>query len=252
MDLLNEIIFQNRNKDYGAYILRKRYNRIVIISLIISVFIFFIISLYCYAWNQKNMNKFADDSLNEEVSDYEIYSMLKDADTLAFNKPVQKMKTPENVDKAPVVVDSVKPKIDTLRLVKLPDLLKDSLKNNETTSFDSARDGSKNGADDGTIYSKVDNYPQFPGGEKALAQFLQKNTHYPEEARKKNISGVVQIEFIINKNGDITKVAIKKGVNTLLDIESVRVVKSFPKWTPAKRKGHAVNFLYVLPFKYTL
>ena len=252
MDLLNEIIFQKRNKDYGAYILRKRYNWIVSISLFVAVFIFFLISFYAYIWNEKNMLKFTDDSLNEEVSDYELYNMLKNPDTISFNKPVQKMKTSNNEDKAPVVVDSVKTKIDTLKLVKLPNQIKDSLKNENTSSSDSSRDGSKSGAEEGLIYTKVDELPQFPGGTQALLLFIRQNTHYPEDARKKNISGVVQIEFIITKKGDITKVAVKKGVNTLLDNESIRVVKSFPKWTPGKRKGNSVNVVMVLPFKYSL
>lgn len=101
-------------------------------------------------------------------------------------------------------------------------------------------------------YDKVDSLPVFPGGFTALKQFLIQNTHYPDSARLKHISGIVLVQCVINKNGDVKNVTIKKGIDPLLDNEAIRVIKSMPKWKPAIRKGNAVNFSCVFPINFKL
>jgi len=252
MDELDEILFKKKNKAYGAYILRKKYNVNVCIGLFISSVIVASVSVYAYVKSINITNDNLNYELQQEIVDYEQFNMLKNIDSLQVKEPPIKKKVVRSEEKKIVVVDTIKPETDTLRVVKLPDEKIDSLKNDSLAYSDTARAGSANGTEFGSIYTKVDELPQFPGGDQALSQYLHQNTHYPEEARKKNISGIVQIEFVIKKNGDIDKIAIKKSVNKLLDAEAIRVVKSFPKWKPGKRKGNAVNVLLVLPFKYML
>jgi protein TonB len=252
MDQLNEIVFQNKNKKYGAYLLRKRYNWNVSIGLFFAIIIFSSITIYVYLWSLKNANDLANYDLNQEIAEYEQYNTLKDIDTIQFEKPVQKKKIVKDEDKTFVVVDSTKQKVDTIQVVKLPEIKKDSLPKDSTAYADKPKDGSDNGSDNGVLYTKLDVFPQFPGGVEALLLYLRQHTHYPEEAKNKKITGIVQIEFIVTKNGDIAKVAVKKGVNTLLDNEAMRVVKSFPKWKPAKRKGYPIDANFVLPFRFML
>jgi len=250
MDQLNEIVFQNKNKKYGAYLLRKRYNWNVSIGLFFSIIIFSSITIYVYLWNLKHASDLADYDLNQEIAEYEQYNTLKDIDTIQVEKPVQKKKIVKDEDKTFVVVDSTKQKVDTIQIVKLPEVKKDSLPKDSTAYANKPKDGSDNGSENGTLYIRIDEKPQFPGGVEAMYQYIRQNTHTPEEARKKKLSGTVLVEFTVTKNGDVTKVAIKKGVNPLLDDEALRVVKSFPKWKPAKRKGYAINMSQVLPFKF--
>jgi periplasmic protein TonB len=250
MDDLNEIVFRKKNKDYGTYVLRRRYNWHVCIGLFFSILIVVSTSLYAYVKNLNLLNENLDEELQQEMVEYEQYAMMKNVDSLMVKEPPIKKKVIKPENKTLVVVDTIKPEVDTIRVVKLPDTPKDSLNNDSTAYSDTARAGSANGTENGNLYTRVDQLPEFPGGQKALALFLQQNTHYPAEARKNKITGSVQIEFVVTKNGDIANVAVKKGVNILLDEEAMRVVKSFPKWKPARRKGYPIDCVFVLPFKF--
>ena len=109
-------------------------------------------------------------------------------------------------------------------------------------------------------FVNVENKPVFPGcedmaGEEArfncfnvmTRQFIGKNFEFPEMARQMGIQGKVWVSFIIEKDGRITDVAVDRGVDKLLDEEAVRVVRMFPKMTPAKVGGRSVRMRYSLP-----
>ena len=78
-------------------------------------------------------------------------------------------------------------------------------------------------------------------------QFIGKNFEFPEMARQMGIQGKVWVSFIIEKDGRITDVAVDRGVDKLLDEEAIRVVRMFPKMTPAKVGGRSVRMRYSLP-----
>jgi len=250
MDKFDNIVFKNKNKEYGAYVLRKRYYWNVCIGLALSIIIIVSVSIFAFVKGLSNANDAADYELQQEIAEYEQYNLLKDIDSLFVIKPPAKEKIQKKEDKTLVVVDSLKPETDTLKIIKLNDDI-DSL-NSEALTSDTSQAGTPNGTEDGTIYTRVDELPEFPGGFAALKQYLQKNTIYPDAAKNNNIKGVVQVQFVITKDGNIEKVTIKKSANALLDAESMRVVKTFPKWKPAKRKGKSVNVWCVIPFNYQL
>jgi len=91
---------------------------------------------------------------------------------------------------------------------------------------------------------------QFPGGQNAMAKWLQMNIRYPEEELDRGIGGRVHLRFVVSINGDISNVTVSKGVSPGLDKEAVRAVKSMPRWKPAKRNGKPVNMWYNLPIKF--
>ncbi len=101
-------------------------------------------------------------------------------------------------------------------------------------------------------YSIVDTPAVFKGGNEQLPIFLGENIKYPEECRKKGVTGIVIVEFTITKDGSIEDVKVVKGVDPLLDNEAIRVVKMMPKWTPAENKGEKVNMSYTLPIRFKL
>jgi len=251
MDQLDDIIFENKNKSYGAYVLRKRYYKSACYGLLFTLLIFISVTIYVYR-NSMNANDYADMELNQEMIDFEQYNNLKNIDSMQVNTSPPKKEVAKKDIKNLVVVDTIKPENDTLKVVKLPDLKEDSLKNDSLTLSDSTKAGSENGKSDGQIYTRVDVLPEFPGGFSALRQYLLLNTHYPEDAKSKHISGTVLVECVITKNGDVEKVAIKKGINPLLDNEALKVIKALPKFKPAKRKGYAVNMLFIFPIKFLL
>jgi TonB family protein len=101
-------------------------------------------------------------------------------------------------------------------------------------------------------YEEVDKQPEFPGGEQALMTYLATNCKYPDEAKKKGISGKVFVAYEINKKGKVENVEVKRGANPLLDAEAVRVVSSMPDWTPAEANGKKVRVEMVVPINFKL
>lgn len=100
---------------------------------------------------------------------------------------------------------------------------------------------------DNKKYDGVDEQPSFPGGQNALFAFLAENIVYPAMAAENGIGGRVEVEFIVEKDGSITGVHVKRGVDPLLDREAVRVVSKMPKWIPGKVGGKIVRFKYTVP-----
>ncbi len=103
------------------------------------------------------------------------------------------------------------------------------------------------------IYDTCDIMPEFPGGQNALLQFLAKSIKYPAEAQQQGKQGKVVVTFVIEKDGSITNAKVTQALYPSLDEESLRVVKSMPKWTPGKMKGgKAVRVQYTVPLTYRL
>ncbi|MBR5440307.1 MAG: TonB family protein [Prevotella sp.] len=94
--------------------------------------------------------------------------------------------------------------------------------------------------------------PKFPGGDKALIEFLQKNVKYPVEAQKKGVEGRVVVNFVVEKDGSLSEIKTVRSVDPLLDEEAVRVVSAMPKWEPGKQKGKPVRVKYNVPISFKL
>jgi len=96
------------------------------------------------------------------------------------------------------------------------------------------------------IFTFVEEYPEFPGGEKALYEYIKNNIRYPEVARTSGITGTVYVQFVVEKDGSISDVKVLRGIGGGCDEEAVRVVKSMPKWKPGKQRGQTCeSLLYI-------
>lgn len=102
------------------------------------------------------------------------------------------------------------------------------------------------------IFMVAEKMPEFPGGQEALMEYLEKNLNYPEKLQEKGITGTVYVTFVVNKNGGIEDVRVLRSLHPLLDKEAVRVVKSMPKWKPGEQRGKKVNIQYNLPIRFSL
>jgi len=99
-------------------------------------------------------------------------------------------------------------------------------------------------------YSEV--LPSFPGGEKALLEFLANNLMYPVAAAEQGIQGRVIVRFTVNANGSVTDISVMRSEDSSLDKEAIRVVEKMPKWEPGKQGGQAVAVYYTLPILFKL
>jgi TonB family protein len=102
------------------------------------------------------------------------------------------------------------------------------------------------------VYQVIEKMPQFPGGEKALLEFISHNLKYPVDAQEKGIQGRIIVRFVVTKTGKVENVEIVRGLHPSLDKEGVRVVSSLPDWIPGEQKGEKVSVYYVLPITYRL
>jgi TonB family protein len=101
-------------------------------------------------------------------------------------------------------------------------------------------------------YEVVDELPQYPGGEKALMDFIVDNIKYPKEAITKNIQGRVIVRFIVTKEGKTEGSSVISSANPLLDAEALRVIESISGWTPGKVGGKDVNTYFAIPVTFAL
>ena len=102
------------------------------------------------------------------------------------------------------------------------------------------------------VFTVVEEMPEYPGGDKALMEFIAGNIQYPEVARQKQIQGRVIVRFVVNYDGTVGQVMILRGVDPSLDNEAVRVMKMLPVWKPGKQGGKPVNVWYNIPVTFAL
>jgi len=102
------------------------------------------------------------------------------------------------------------------------------------------------------IIEQLDIEPVFEGGMEKFPLFLQKNLNYPKKSRKKRIEGYIFIQFVIEKNGDVTNIKILQHLDEYCDAEAKRVIGLMPKWTPGQKNGRNVRTYFNLPLKFSL
>lgn len=102
------------------------------------------------------------------------------------------------------------------------------------------------------IFTVVEVSPSYIGGEAAMNKFLAKNLTYPKEALEKNIQGTVYISFIVEADGSIQNIIIKRDIGAGCGEEAARVVKMMPKWNPGKQRGKTVRTQFILPVSFKL
>ena len=102
------------------------------------------------------------------------------------------------------------------------------------------------------IFQIVEEMPSYPGGEKALLEYVAKNIKYPQIARETGIQGRVFVGFVVEPDGSVSNVKILRGIGGGCDEEAMRVIKSLPKWKPGKQRGRAVRVSYQIPVVFKL
>ena len=93
---------------------------------------------------------------------------------------------------------------------------------------------------------------EFPGGIKAMYQFIAENIAYPEDAVDQGLYGKVYVQFVVEKDGSLTDVMVVKGVSDSIDEEARRIVRAMPKWTPAMKNDEPMRCRYTLPLSFRL
>lgn len=262
-----DIIFQNRNKAYGAYQLRRSYNEYLMRGFFFGLS--FLILLFLLPKLVKAVSgALADKPVEVEIEMGAPPDLSTDVPpppppppptpppptrtTVQFVPPI--IKKDEEVQK-----DEPKKDIEELQEEKA-DIGKADVKGNDDAppeTFDNPKElevVEPVKVVEDKVYETFDiqKMPSFPGGEAELQKFLRDNINYPAIARENNIQGTAALSFVVGKDGSISSVTILKEPGGGCGKEAVRVVNSMPKWTPGEANGNPVKVKFTLPVRFRL
>jgi len=253
-DERNDLVFAGRNQSYGAYQLRKTYNKRM--AMIVGGVFAFSLLLF--------LVKYIIDNKPEEV-EIPIETMNVAVD-LTPPPPQDEIPPPPPPPPPPMVemVKFVPPVIKDDAVEEEPQKLQEDVKDTNVGTKD--QDGDKDIVAPPTentgpgeaaapeIFTIVEESAEFPGGQAEMIKFIQKNLQYPAMAREAGISGKCFLKFVVNETGNISNVEILKGVPGCPDCdkEAIRVVKAMPSWKPAKMTGKSVKCYFNLPISFKI
>jgi len=246
----DDIVFELRNKEYGAYTLRKRYNRNVAISLMIGTIILAvtIITPYLNAKAAENRAKRAERQVEIKMENLDQPNETVAPPPPPPPPPVDVVQQAKYVP--PVVVDSVKEE-DNVQLMTA-DEAQIEVKDEEVEIVEEVKEEVQEEDPEATPFVVVEEMPMFPGGDVELLKYIGEHTQYPEIAKENNIQGRVIVRFCVTSKGGVSQVSILKGVDPELDAEAIRVVNTLPAFKPGKQGGKPVPVWYMVPITFTL
>ncbi|MBP3303316.1 energy transducer TonB [uncultured Duncaniella sp.] len=269
-----DLIFEGKNKNFGAYTLRrasaKRHNRAMLVILVVLLIVALLGLLANTVLQQADARP--EDQVEQALIDYSTEDQQDDEPEEPEQQRVEEQ-LPEALPEE--ILNTVKATElaivrdeEVVEEIKSQDDLKDTDTAVGTTDFDKGTDDlnvvreHKNEiiveekkpepVDDNKVFDVVEQKPQFPGGEAALLKYVAEHIRYPAMAQENNIQGRVVVQFVVTKTGAVGEVKVVRGKDPDLDKEAVRVVKSLPKFVPGKMNGHAVNVWYTLPIQFKL
>jgi periplasmic protein TonB len=237
----DEIIFENRNKTYGAYDLRKHYKSAANIS-ILSTVAFSAILITALSFSPEKHS--ASSVLRENV----IYDLSKPVDQVRVPPP--ELKPPPEIIKS---INNLQPRVVTDSLeatsfIPITDEINATIKDGEVTDkVVYTEPVAPEIPIENKVFIVVEENPEFPGGNAALFKFISENLVYPRDAQDNNIQGRVILKFVVNPDGSVDRIEVLRGVDPLLDNEAIRVVKTLPKFRPGKQGGVPVHVWFTLP-----
>jgi periplasmic protein TonB len=251
-----DIIFEGRNKSYGAYELRKSYKRRLLISISVMLSILLLcITGYVLA-NRHGKEQFAKEII---IPDNEL-KLLTQEEKIEEPPPIKQPEPPKQIETKQFTTfkiekdENVKPEekppvVEELEDVKIGTANVEGTKDDDIVAppNDDAGKGvtaiiKRDEPDYNTVFTKVEIESQYPGGPPAWARFLNKNlaNNYPQDAIDNEIQGRVEIKFIVDTLGNVSEVEAVSGPKELWDA-AIKVVKKSGRWEPAIQNARKVK-----------
>ena len=252
----NELVFEDRNKAYGAYDLRRNHNRSVAFAVLITGATFLLaVSIPAIM-----------DWINNKMEEVEVPIDNTIVD-LTAPPPIDESEPPPPPPPPPPVMETVKftPPVvtDDEVIDEPPPLQTEETPQISTETVEGTGDEIIIPEETGpgvveavieTPLTIVEQMPTFPGGEQEMMKYIQKNVSYPQMEKEGQIQGTCYVTFVVEKDGSITDVKVLRGVSggPGCDKEAMRVVKSMPNWKAGKQNGREVRVQFNLPIKFIL
>lgn len=257
-----DLIFEGRNKEYGAYKMRARAPR----RLTFSVILVIVIALV--GFSIPKLITMVTPEKKEVMTEVTTLSQLEEPEVKQEEvKTVQPVAPPP-----PALKSSIKftaPVIKKDEEVADEDQMKSQEELTESKVTISIADVKGNDEEGGEliedlkqivteapaeeqVFDMVEQKPQFPGGEAEMMAWLHNNIRYPVIAQENGVQGRVICQFVVGSDGSIRDIKVARGVDPSLDKEAVRVIGAMPKWIPGRQNGKAVSVRYTLPVMFRL
>lgn len=261
----SDVVFEGRNKSYGAYVMRKLYEKRILTSALLAILLFAIAMIGPVLYNNLSARE-GDESKEVRIK-------------------MTKLPPPPKVETPPPPVlpppPPPPPQIETIRFLPPEPEKDDKVKKSEVPEKEELKDkqsGAVNLKGNTTeftakeeepekelpktvelvqpeqIYTVVQQQAEFPGGQKAMAKFMERNYKQPKIVQRMGITGKVFVKFVVRKEGTIDDVQIFRGLANCpdCDAEALRLVKAMPKWKPAQQNGNSVNVYFTLPIVFKM
>ena len=258
-----ELVFQNRNRSYGAFKMRadskKRHTWAMMSVILLALLVSAMPTLIKFATPDKVVEKMVEVAVLSQLEEPEVkQEEFKRLDPVApppalkssikFTAPVIKK------DEEVVEDDEIKSQSE-LTESKVAISIADVKGNDELNGKDIAELQEvivKTAEPESKPYTMVEQMPQFPGGEKELLSYIAKNLHYPTVAAENGVQGKVFIRFVVSALGIVEGVEVIRSLDPYCDKEAMRVVAALPQWIPGKQNGRNVPVYYTLPIIFKL
>ncbi len=270
-----DMVFAGKNKEYGAYQLRKGTSKRNVKALLILVIVAALVGGFL-AWKVIQQKRAEEQQAYMEAM--ELAKLQEQAKKEDKKKQEPIKPKVEQKKEIPVARETQK---FTAPVIKKDELVKEE---NQVKQMDQLDDKvavgneNKEGTKDRTVeavrndiavaapppppapkpevstkvFDVVEEMPSFPGGQGALMAFLSSNIKYPVVAQENGVQGRVIVGFVVERDGSISDVKVMRSVDPSLDREAQRVVKAMPKWKPGKQNGSAVRVKYTVPVVFRL
>jgi protein TonB len=246
----DDIIFRDRNKEYGAYDLRRRYGSTMSISLAAGLLIGASFFLVPY---------FTADPVDYKPGDRIDIIAMPDPDLATPPVPPEAPEPPKPPEEAANNLRFIPPEVVVDGQETGDGLLPADMLYREVT------DGAATGeipedltAVDPVVpiepepYVSVQEMPSYPGGNEALLRFISENVVYPRDAVENRIQGTVYLRFVVSSTGEVTRAEVTRSVDPLIDNEALRVISALPRWKPGKQDGTPVPVWFSVPVVFVL
>lgn len=263
-----DLVFEDKNKEYGAYVLRKDTGKRNLQALAI---VFIILALIFAGALTMDFIKSVTAKKVAITTDVELSQLAQKKEAKVERKePVKVEMEQKVVEKVKSSVKFTAPEIKKDDEVKPEDELKSQDELAKSTTAIGSFDVKGNDEAEGEVlkakeviadekpkeeekpFDIVEQMPTFPGGDGKLMEWLSKNIKYPAVAEENGVQGRVIVRFVVGKDGSISNASVVRSVDPALDKEALRVVKAMPRWIPGKQNGAAVPVWFTLPVTFQL
>lgn len=253
----NEVVFSDRNKEYGAYEIRRNYDR-NIIFIILGVIVAIGVSYGAYVLIQRSIPEEIEEPAYSEFQ-AEFEAPPEEEEEILEEPPVEE--PPVELEKQldfrefEITDEVVETRLNTQEDVQETKAGNQNLEDvEETFKEPEIKQPVITERVPDKIETFVEEEAEFPGGYAEMMRYFGKNMRYPEIAVQAGIEGRANVRFVVEKDGSIGQVTVQKGVPNCpeCDKEAIRVIKSMPKWKPGKNGGKAVRSYFSMPVTFKL